>query len=265
MVSYGSRYSGIHRGREQRGAAALTLTTAPLVRGRRPAYDDEFDERAGSFVYHYRDGSIDQPDNRALRAAFTEQVPLIYFKGVVPSQYTPVAPVFVVSDDPASRTVELQIGLPIADTGPNGLVSDQDVRRYAFREVRTRLHQQRFRAHVMEAYRHRCAVCTLRERELVQAAHILSDATPEGVAAVVNGIALCAIHHLAYDRNLMGIDPDGVVHIAQRLRDETDGPMLREGLQGFHGRSIELPRRRDEHPDPERLAVRFEHFGHAAA
>lgn len=65
---------------------------------------------------------------------------------------------------------------------------------------------------------------------------------PEGVAAVVNSLALCAIHHLAYDRNLMGIDPDGVVRIARRLRDERDGPMLREGLQHFHGRGIELPR-----------------------
>jgi predicted restriction endonuclease len=40
--------------------------------------------------------------------------------------------------------------------------------------------------------------------------------TPEGIAAVVNGLALCAIHHLAFDRNLLGIDPGAVVHIADR-------------------------------------------------
>jgi hypothetical protein len=50
---------------------------------------------------------------------------------------------------------------------------------------------------------------------------------------MVNGIALCAIHHPAYDRNLLGIDPGGVVHIARRLLQEADGPMLRNGLQGF--------------------------------
>ena len=53
---------------------------------------------------------------------------------------------------------------------------------------------------------------------------------------MVNGLALCAIHHLAYDRNLLGIDPAGVVHIARRLREEHDGPMLREGLQGSTAR-----------------------------
>jgi putative restriction endonuclease len=103
-------------------------------------------------------------------------------------------------------------------------------------------------------------VCALRERQLIQAAHIVSDASAEGVAAVVNGLALCAIHHLAYDRNLMGIDPDGVVHIGRRLRLEHDGPMLRTGLQGFHQAQITKPRARRDHPDPERLDLRFAEF-----
>jgi putative restriction endonuclease len=111
---------------------------------------------------------------------------------------------------------------------------------------------------------HPCTICALRERELVQAAHIVADPSPEGIASVVNGLALCAIHHLAYDRNLLGIDPEGMVHIARRLREEHDGPMLREGLQGFHGAAIRKPRLVAEHPDPERLAVRFATFEAAA-
>jgi putative restriction endonuclease len=126
--------------------------------------------------------------------------------------------------------------------------------------VRVRLHQFRFRRDVLRAYRSRCTVCALREPALVQAAHIVEDPHEAGISAVVNGLALCAIHHLAYDRNLMGIDPDGVVHIASRLRHERDGPMLREGLQGFHGRPITPPTRAAERPDPQRLAYRFERF-----
>jgi putative restriction endonuclease len=99
----------------------------------------------------------------------------------------------------------------------------------------------------------------------VQAAHIIEDLDPAGIAAVINGLALCSIHHLAYDRNLLGIDPRGVVHIGRRLLNEIDGPMLRTGLQGFHGASIALPRRREERPDPDRLAVRFERFHSGAA
>ena len=60
------------------------------------------------------------------------------------------------------------------------------------------------------------------------------------------------------DRDFMGIDPAGVVHIAKRLRDEQDGPMLREGLQGFHGRSISVPHRREERPEPDRIEQRFD-------
>jgi putative restriction endonuclease len=259
-ISFGSLYKGIHRPKEMLGEAALTLTTAAPKHGKPAPYDDELDADAGTILYHYRAGSIDQSDNRALRAAYAQQVPLIYFHGIAPGQYVVVAPVFVTHDDPAARAVLMQVGLPSADMGAHGPVSTPEVRRYALSELRVRLHQQKFRLDVLRAYRRRCAICSLREQSLVQAAHIVNDADPEGIAAVVNGLALCAIHHLAYDRNVLGIDPSGVVHIAPRLRREVDGPMLREGLQGFHGHGIELPRRPEERPDPHRLEIRFVQF-----
>jgi putative restriction endonuclease len=228
-------------------------------------YADAFDEAGVLFTYAYRSGSIDQADNRALRAAFELQTPLVYFRALAPGQCLVVAPMFVTSDDPAARVVVLEPGLPVQDMQPGGPVSGPDVRAYATREARYRLHQQRFKLDVMRAYRHRCAICTLRERELVQAAHIVPDVEVDGVAAVVNGLALCAIHHLAFDRNLLGIDPTGVVHIAERLRREIDGPMLTTGLQGFHGASIAFPRRPDDWPDPSRLETRFARFLRAAA
>jgi hypothetical protein len=40
--------------------------------------------------------------------------------------------------------------------------------------------------------------------------------------------------------------------------------MLREGLQGFHGAAILKPRRPADHPDPERLGIRFAAFERAA-
>jgi putative restriction endonuclease len=259
-MSFGSFYKGIHRPKEMRSPAALTLTTAAHVPGKKPAYDDLLELDSRSIVYHYRAGSVDQPDNRALRAAYEMQVPLIYFLGVSPGQYDVVQPVFVTHDDPAARLVQLEVGMPYQDMRGDGLVSTPDLREYALREVKLRLHQQRFRRDVLRAYRHRCTICSLRERALVQAAHIVEDPAPEGIAAVVNGLALCAIHHLAYDRNLLGIDPDGVVHIARRLLQEQDGPMLREGLQGFHGAAIHVPHNMLDRPDPARLAQRFDQF-----
>jgi hypothetical protein len=49
-----------------------------------------------------------------------------------------------------------------------------------------------------------------------------------------------------------------------RLLEEIDGPMLRVGLQGFHGTAIEQPRDPHERPDPDRLRARFERFTAAA-
>jgi len=70
--------AGIHRPRRFRGSAALTIVTAAPSPSRPPPYDDAFDEASGTIVYSYRDGSIESADNRALRAACVEQVPLIY-------------------------------------------------------------------------------------------------------------------------------------------------------------------------------------------
>ncbi|MFN8159731.1 MAG: HNH endonuclease [Solirubrobacterales bacterium] len=216
-VPFGSFYKGIYRSRAQVGPAALSLTTAPPKLGRPAPYDDVLDPEDGSVIYHYRAGSANQADNRALRAAHDLQVPLIYFRGIAPGQYLPVAPVFVTDDDPAARLVSLRVGLRHADMQGDGIVSSLDARRYRFAEVRQRYHQARFRRDVLWAYRHRCAVCSLKRRELIEASHIVRDADPAGIAAVVNGIALCAIHHLAYDRNLLGIDPSSLIHIGPQL------------------------------------------------
>ena len=223
-------------------------------------YEDGLDPATGSILYHYRAGSPDQPDNRALRAAHELETPLIYFLGVAAGQYQPIAPVFVREDDARGGTVVLEPGLPFQDTQGQGIVSSEAARREQFAMVRRRADQFRFRRDVLRAYRNRCAVCALRESALVEAAHITRFADVASVDTVVNGIALCAIHHLAYDRNLLGIDPGGVVHIGARLLEEVDGPMLRTGLQGFHEQSLSLPRRPRDRPDPDRLAARYELF-----
>lgn len=63
-ISFGSFQKGIHRAQAQRGAAALTVATAPPKPGHQPPYDDVFDEKSGTVIYHYRAGSPDQADNR---------------------------------------------------------------------------------------------------------------------------------------------------------------------------------------------------------
>ena len=82
----------------------------------------------------------------------------------------------------------------------------------------------------MRAYRTRCAMCRLRHGELLDGAHILEDRHERGLPEVPNGLALCKIHHSAYDLNILGIDPEYRVHVSEKVLDEHDGPMLRYGI-----------------------------------
>jgi putative restriction endonuclease len=250
-VAFLNPQKGIHRARAQRGPAALSVMTSAS----NPYGDGDTDD---GFAYAYRAGDPAQPDNRALREAAASQVPIVYFFGTRPGAFQPIYPCYVHADDPVERRVYLSPGTT-TQTGDRSPIVDAIERRYVVREARIRLHQARFRGIVLNAYRDRCAICRLRESRLLDASHILADRDPEGVAAVRNGLALCTIHHRAYDHDLVGISPDYHVHVARRLLDDEDGPML-DLLKRAHGVSIELPRAPRNRPDRELLAVRYERF-----
>jgi putative restriction endonuclease len=222
-------------------------------------YDDEI--LTDGFAYAYRAGDVNQPDNRALRAAYELHVPIVYFIGTRPSWYKPLFPCFVRADDPVARRVTVTPGVlrgPIDEPEPVPL-EDPIERRYAVRETRVRLHQARFRARVVPAYDSRCAICSLRELRLLDAAHIVGDVEVGGAPSVRNGLSLCAIHHRAFDQDLVGVSPDYVVHVSDRLLEDDDGPML-DVLKAFHQTLLHLPRRKIDLPERERLDERFERF-----
>jgi putative restriction endonuclease len=189
--------------------------------------------------------------------------PLIYLYGIVPGEYMPIWPVFVVADDPSALTfsvaVDLQETLVVSPAEQAGAVAEGR-RAYVTRLTQQRLHQQGFRKRVLRAYRERCAVCRLRHTELLDAAHILPDGHPKGAPVVPNGLALCGLHHGAFDRSLLGIRPDLTVEIRADILRESDGPMLVHGLQGFQGVRIVVPARAELEPNREFLAERYETF-----
>jgi putative restriction endonuclease len=94
----------------------------------------------------------------------------------------------------------------------------------------------------------------------LDAAHILEDKHPQGIPAVSNGLALCAIHHKAYDKKVLAVKPDYSVEIQEKVLREIDGPMLKYGLQEFQGSMILLPRRFDQRPNRDALAERYSRF-----
>ena len=243
------------------------LTDGPLSINTAPGgpYDDAIGPD-GLLRYRYRGTDPNHRDNIGLRTAMSERLPLVYFHGLVPGKYLATWPVFVVGDDPAGLTFSVEVDdaqhlglaqnmVPIAaDSTPDDLR-----RRYATAAVRVRLHQRAFRERVLEAYRRQCAFCRFRHEEMLDAAHIAPDAHPDGEPVVSNGLALCTLHHAAFDRSFIGLRPDYVLQVRGDLLEETDGPTL-AGIQSLHGKSIFLPAALAQRPDPALLALRYEIF-----
>lgn len=239
----------------------LTIATAPPKPGHPPLYDDEIGDD-GFLRYRYRGTDPQHWNNVGLRLAWQRQTPLIYLHGIVPGQYMVQWPVYIHNDDPGSLTFTVAMDDPqlLRPDLPEPVVDDAR-RAYVTRLVRQRVHQLAFRTRVLRAYRESCSVCRLAHSELLDAAHILSDVHPRGEPHVSNGLALCKLHHAAFDRNILGIRPDHVVQIRHDILDEIDGPMLRHGLQALHGLDLMvLPTRTNEKPNREYLSERYEEF-----
>ena len=241
----------------------LPLSVTTSARG---TYPDQFNDAAGTISYSYRGDDPGHRDNVGLRRAMRERIPLVYFHGIAKGWFVPWYPVFVTGDDPARLTFTLQVddlsaSLAVATSDTRVSETDANVRRaYVTRTVRQRLHQVAFRDRVIRAYQERCALCSLRHQELLDAAHITPDSDPDGQPIVANGVALCKLHHAAFDRFFFAIRPDYVIEVSPRILAEHDGPMLIVGLQQIHEQRILIPRRPTDRPDPMRLQRRYAEF-----
>lgn len=250
----GERLALIDSSRGIRNPRQLEATLSVMSSPDGP-YDD-VDDGSGLIRYAYQGGTPNRGDNIKLVNAQRLSKPIIYFTKMATNVYSAVYPVFVVGVDDAGVLLDV--------TGSVGAIDelgtiDSPQRRYAAAQTKRRLHQVMFRGKVLVAYARRCAICQLKEASLLEASHILGDADG-GDPAVTNGLSLCRLHHGAYDRDLLGISQDAVVQIAPRLLADTDGPMLRHGLQEMHGATLTLPRRRADQPDRDHLGVRFQKF-----
>ncbi len=232
--------------------------TLTIITSKSGPYSDEWVDDV-VIKYSYEGSRGTRGNNSKLRLAMEATTPIIVLQKLGTSIYLPRYPAYVVADDPTHRifTIDLESTVSLS---PSEDAEGKLNREYKERMVKARLHQPRFRAQVLRAYKETCAICRLRHIELLDAAHILPDSHPDGIAAVKNGIALCKIHHSAYDKNLMGISPDYFVRIPKRLLLESDGPMLKHGLQAMNNVQLVVPNNSKLHPSKENLAKRFELF-----
>jgi putative restriction endonuclease len=256
-------------------SAALSLRTALGS-----PYRDEFDGE-DALLYRYRGQDPDTWDNRSARVACEQGLPVVYLHQLPArdKRYLALWPIYIVEDHRSELTFRLQAqlsagllprvdvpGASLAGFGPAAMrllegPSAPIERRYATALTLRRLHQASFRAAVLSAYAESCAMCRLRHPKLLDAAHIVPDADPSGAPQIQNGISLCRIHHGAFDIHYVSIKPKTLrIRVRSDLLQEHDGPMLRHGLQALEGQLIGLPRRREHHPDRDRLERHFQRF-----
>jgi putative restriction endonuclease len=239
--------------------AALAIRTTYRLRPEDRPYEDE-PGPDGFPRYKWRGTDPEAHDNKALRRAMELAKPVIWFRAFAPGMFQAVNPVWLLAEEPSHH----QFVLGVDDLRSWGHVFQHPVddvlqRQYVETVIDRRVHQPFFRQRVISAYAHQCALCRLRHAPLLDAAHIRED-SEGGEPILPNGVAMCAIHHRAFDNSLLGIRPDYVIQIRRDVMDESDGPTLQYALQGLHSSPIMLPQEQEAWPRRDLLEARYERF-----
>jgi putative restriction endonuclease len=249
---------GIHKPGGWQTVLSILSTSRPADQG---GYDD-LERDDGTLLYRLMNnpGATLNAYNRALLNTMEQGLPLIMLESVGPRRFEALYPVWIHAYESGDMGVVISYATPDTEFGEIAALAGEDIRRYSVVKQRRRIHQDVFRTRVLNAYQDRCAICHLGRRKLLDAAHIVDDSNPNGFAIVPNGLALCRIHHGAYDEFLIGIRPDLTIHVAEDVLAEIDGPMLQHGLKGIAEQQIQVPRSRRAQPDPNRLLWKYERF-----
>ena len=112
----------------------LSIKTVFPRRGARVWYDDQREAHrqiyAGDDVVDYQFMGTDpnSPDNRWLRDATEQQIPIIYFLGTSPGRYQPIVPTFIVGWHPEQLRVELEFGMIVGASAQAALPASPERR-----------------------------------------------------------------------------------------------------------------------------------------
>ncbi|MBX0297069.1 HNH endonuclease [Haloarcula nitratireducens] len=166
------------------------------------------------------------PDNDDVRAKIHQQLQILRDQGDV--ELLDDARTYRLTFEPDVETVETELQAKL-ETEPQ-LTSDNE----EFTEQKHRVRDQAFARLVKAAYDNRCAICD-RRRETpagtpeVEAAHIYPK-SEQGADDPRNGLALCKLHHWAFDTGWLAISDDYTIVVADA--PERDGYHEFKQLEG---------------------------------
>ncbi len=109
-----------------------------------------------------------------------------------------------------------------------------------------------FRNRVLGAYGHRCAMCGI-QLQLIDAAHIVPVASITSTDETINGVALCKLHHIAFDRNLVSFDERYKIEVSSEEERRLSTGNLSGGIKEFKKAlktALMLPNDRRDYPNP---------------
>ena len=175
-------------------------------------------------------------------ATYVEHLAALHDTGGVPAE---AAILEKISEDPAA----------VADADIDAAVAP--ARRVEIVETRRAARDAQFRRKVLGAYGNRCAACGVQLR-LLDAAHVLPVDQPGSTDDTNNGVALCALHHRAYDRALIAFDPTYSILVNKKQIDELTSLSLAGGLHQFQAAlkpSLILPADPRDYPKKSFIAA----------
>lgn len=241
---------GVFKPKELRDGPLTLLSTLAS------SYEDEHLE-GDEVLYDYAPPQREY-ENDGLKRIAAQGRSVVLLKQVTAKpkpEYMVFAPVAMLAFDDTARKVQLSLAPSVQDFGGVPAPTPTEFSKaYAETTPMARLHQAHFRRETLGAYGHRCCVCEIRERPLLDAAHIVPDRLPNGVATVRNGMSMCPTHHRAYDRSILVVDDQYRVDVRKDRLDHPDAPPTARMLLDYAGKTIWLPR--DEAARPEREFLR---------
>lgn len=119
----------------------------------------------------------------------------------------------------------------------NPEINEQDIpvtnreRKTAVVTLRKKLRDVSFRKRVLTAYNSRCAICGM-QLSLVEASHIV-PVHENGTEETANGLALCALHHKAYDNSIITVLEDYSIKLSDTKVSQLEENGLDGGLEEF--------------------------------
>ena len=205
--------SGTYVNREHTSSLTEDETSVAVsirLTGRR--YANELNENGVS--YHYpetgRRGLHDQNEIKAAKNAMELGLPIFVILNGEAAGFRKVKLGWVLhfNDEDKVFLVEFAEEKPIfthtKDTDP---FTHRESGKVSTVITKTRPNQHRFRHEVIENYGFKCAVCDMRSKFILDAAHIRGK-RDSGSDDWRNGLILCKNHHAAFDNELFGINPE---------------------------------------------------------